>query len=123
MGPDLLAQRYGRRQLGSGVMGTGAALLRRRLDALEQRLAVLALGAAGCPTCRGWAAYPVVEDGDAAAGAPGSSILARYGVGPLRGGWPETFVCPSCGREPLEIFRIVYEAAPGGWTTAGGLDP
>ena len=93
-----------RREVGGGATGAGAALVRRRLDALESRLTFLALGSRGCAHCRGWGALAVTYSEEA-------QETVRDGD-PERG-WPETLSCPRCGREPTHVVRVVYEDVPG----------
>lgn len=87
----------------------------RQVDELERRAQTVRWGA-GCPTCVGWPAYPLRlapevaaveaqwEDGAAGRGDPASRA---------RGGWPEAFVCPGCGREPETVIALAYvDTAP-----------
>jgi hypothetical protein len=90
----------------------------RRVDELTGQVHAVAAASLGCPTCAGWSPNAVVEAGDACSEQPGSSILARYGRGPLRGGWPPDLVCPSCGRRPQYTITIEYVDHPDGFTPA-----
>lgn len=90
--------------------------LLRRVGVVEQLVAYVVPASPGCGTCATWPDYPVVEDNDCCPEVAGSSLLGLFG--PPRGGWPEGFVCPGCGREPLDVFHIVYEDAPEGWETS-----
>lgn len=71
-----------------------------RIGRLED--AAAGLPARGCATCAEWKDFPVT----------GGLDMEPHG-------WPEDFRCPSCGREPLSVVKIVYTDWPPQPTTGG----
>jgi hypothetical protein len=102
--------------------------IERRVAQAEARLALVPRP--GCPTCAAWPAhvtlFPDPPLFGVAPGAPaycrpwarlhedGCSCLACH----PRRGWPASFRCPRCLREPTSVVRVVHTDT--GWPRTGG---
>lgn len=104
-------QGISRREVGTGITGAGAALLRRRLDAIEGRLSALVLGLGGCPTCRPWGPNAIVAVGDAALDADRPDLAGVPTDGGPVASWPASLRCDRCGRRPETVIRLMYVPA------------
>jgi hypothetical protein len=95
----------------------------RQLDELERRAETVRWGA-GCPLCVAWPAYPLDLAPEVAQYDRSRDCLGGTAAAPCpgcpdcrpRGGWPPSFKCPGCHREPAAVIAVRYAEPPPGGT-------